>query len=747
MEVRRARKEEELVDQESEDLRGPEAQRDAQEPGRRDQQRTGEKEEKKEVLTGEPNPEPCSPPAVRTWRPEWIPAYLSDGLIGLRVGPIPLVEGLCIVNGLAAVDPVEQGEGFARGPYPIGGDLELDGRKLSRAPGKAQLLEQRYDFSRGELSSRFAFCGERSTATVDVLTFCSRSLPSVVLQQVQVEVDNPTRLSVTAGVDPSGIEGSWLSRETRTPGSDQPVVDGLMLWAPHGGLSTCGASYITEFEGGDGVERRREEQDQLAALSTSYSVDARPGRRYVLRQYTSLVASQMHHEPDRQAARLAGMAIRRGFQKLRDENRGAWEEIWKGRIRLVGAHPRWQAAADAAYFYLHASAHSSSLFSTSMFGLAYWPNYHYYRGHVMWDIESFAFPTLLLTAPEAARGLLAFRFERMQAAENNAAMFGYRGLQFPWAAGPRHGEEVIRLSAPQIVFEQHVSLSVALAFAQYVHATGDQDYLRERAWPILEGVANWVVSRAQKTGRGYEINQVIGVAEQTDPVDNNAYVNMAASRVLQEAAGFARRLGRRAADIWERMANSLYIPIDTTRRFIRNHDRYSPDDESPAAAVPEALAGFFPINYRVDPNLERSTIEFYLGRADKFVGSPMLSALLGVYAAWIGDRAAARRWFEAGYLDFIEEPFAETNEFSRVKHPDKPTVGPFMANLGGFLMSCVYGLTGMELSAAEPAEWFKRRVVLPEGWDAIEVDQLYVRGKPARLVAAHGQPRARLELH
>jgi glycosyl hydrolase family 65 len=512
MEVRRAGNEEELVDQESEDLRGPEAQRHAQESGSRDQQRAGEKE-KEEVLAARPGASPISPPAVREWRPEWIPAHLSNGLIGLRVGRIPLVEGLCIVGGLAAVDPVEQAEGFARGPYPIAGDLELDGRKLSRAPGKVQLLEQRYDFSRGELSSRFAFHGERSTATVDVLTFCSRSLPLVVLQQVQVEVDNPTRLSVTAKVDPSGIEGRWLSRETRTPGSEQPVVDGSLLWAPHGGLSTCGASYITEFEGGDGVERRREEQDQLAALSTSYSVDARPGRRYVLRQYASLVASQMHHEPHRQAARLAGMAIRRGFQNLRDENRDAWEEIWKGRIRLVGAQPRWQAAADAAYYYLHASAHSSSLFSTSMFGLAYWPNYHYYRGHVMWDIESFAFPTLLLTAPEAARGLLAFRFERMQAAEKNAAMFGYRGLQFPWAAGPRHGEEVIRLSAPQIVFEQHVTLSVALAFAQYVHATGDQDYLRERAWPILEGVANWVVSRAQKTSRGYEIKDVIGVAE------------------------------------------------------------------------------------------------------------------------------------------------------------------------------------------------------------------------------------------
>ena len=124
----------------------------------------------------------------------------------------------------------------------------------------------------------------------------------------------------------------------------------------------------------------------------------------------------------------------------------------------------------------------------------------------------------------------------------------------------------------------------------------------------------------------------------------------------------------------------------------------------------------------------------------------MLSALLGVYAAWMGDRAGARRWFEQGYLDFLQDPYTEANEFSRTKHPDKPRVGPFMANLGGFLMSCLYGLTGLQLSAGEPGEWFTRPVILPEGWESIEVDTLYVRGKTARLIARQGEQRAHLEL-
>jgi hypothetical protein len=37
-------------------------------------------------------------------------------------------------------------------------------------------------------------------------------------------------------------------------------------------------------------------------------------------------------------------------------------------------------------------------------------------------------------------------------------------------------------------------------------------------------------------------------------------------------------------------------------------------------------------------------------------------------------------------------------------------------------------------------------VILPAGWKSIEVERLWVRGRPARLVATHGATRARLEL-
>ncbi len=689
---------------------------------------------------------PISPPAITDYLSDYLPAYLSNGLIGLRVGRVPFVDGNCVVNGLVELDPVEEGEGFAMAPYPLAGDVYVDGQRLTWHPEQVRFVEQAYDFSCGELRTVLEFRPRAVAARIEVLVFCSRSLPSLVLKEMVVEVDGECELVLTGAIDWTQIRGSLESRSTSTPGTDEPVVDGLVEWSTRGGLSSCGAAFTTSFAGGDGVQRQVEDIDQSAPLSTSYRVRARPGRRYVLRQITSLLPSGLHSEPDRQAARMAFLGTTRGFDAIRRENREAWADIWRGRIRLVGADERWQGIADASFYYLHASTHRASLFSTSIFGLAAWRNYHYYRGHVMWDIDAFALPVLALTQPETARSMLNYRLRRQYAARKNAAMNGYTGLQFPWAGSPVDGEEVIRLSAARIIFEQHVNMHVAYSFARFVHVTGDALFDREDAWPILAGVAAWIESRGIDTERGFEIHECIGIAEQDDPVDNNAYVNMAAAVVLREAAAAARRLGLddSAAERWEGIAGRTYLPIDAEARVILNHEGYRYRGDV-ATSTPEALAGFFPFPYRADPEVERATLRFYLDRVEPYIGYPMLSAPTGVWAAWLGDRQLSARLFEEGYGEFIEEPWRVANEFSR-RFPDRPRAGPLVANVGGFLTGCLYGLPGLVTSAGGPHSWGQRPVVMPALWDAVEVDRIWVRGRPAGLVARHGEPRARIVL-
>src|SRR5437763_17087289 len=114
---------------------------------------------------------PLGPEPVRTYGPDTIPPYLGNGLIGLRCGPLPLLDGVCIVDGLAGIWPGDKVEGFARAPYPVAGDVAIDGQAISRMPSSARLVEQSYDFACGDLRTRFRFRARHVIADGPVLNF------------------------------------------------------------------------------------------------------------------------------------------------------------------------------------------------------------------------------------------------------------------------------------------------------------------------------------------------------------------------------------------------------------------------------------------------------------------------------------------------------------------------------------------------------------------------------------------------
>jgi protein-glucosylgalactosylhydroxylysine glucosidase len=682
---------------------------------------------------------PISPSPLTEYRPEFLPAYLGNGVVGLRVPRIPQIEGVAILNGFSGIDGDSGAEGFARAPYPLAGDVEVNHVSLKMAPERAQLREQSYDFGKGELRTVFDFDAGDVRAELEVLTFCSRTMPTLVLQELRVSVSQACDVVLTAGVETKGVPGTMKARSTRTRGSEGEPVDGSLRWESHGAIGLAGVAYVTEL---GGVEAQRSvDERELAPLATHYSFRGRSGRRYRLRQIASVVPSTMHQQPDLQAVRLVYAGTERGFDRLRTENAAAWDDIWLGRIQ-VDAPERWQALLDAAYFYLQTSVHASSPASTSLFGLAYWPNYHYYRGHVMWDIEMFAVPPLVLTNPEAARSLLDYRAERLQAARHNASMSGYRGAQFPWESSPRYGEESAPGEGAASAHEHHVSMDVAFAFSQFLHATHDWEWGRKRAWDVLAEIAAWIASRGVETERGFEIREVNGIAERKENVDNNAFVNMGAAVALREAVLLAPPLGHAADPRWEDLAQSIFLQIDRNG-VIRNHDQYRPSEEK--GETPEAAAGLFPLTFECGPAVERATLAYYLGLADKYVGAPMLSALLGVYAARLGDRDHALELFERGYADFVIDPFALTTEYAPAIFPEQPIAGPFTANLGGFLTSCLYGLPGIQLGPGQPEGWCTRPVTLPKGWSELSIDRVWARGRAFRLSARHGDTHAVLE--
>lgn len=682
---------------------------------------------------------PISPPPARGPRGADLPAYVSNGLVGLRVRENPWQAGMCIVSGFAGEHHETRVEAAAAGPYPLGGDIALDGLWASDQPQAVEPLEQAYDFATGELTSRLAVrIGERR-AEVEIVTFASRTHPTVVCQQVTVEVDAACDLMVRSRLDVDGLRGRMLERRLDTPGAAEPVCDGSILWESEGALGRLGLAMTTSV--GREAKRTQEPWDQLGPLSTTWTQRAAKGRPLRFQVLTSLVPDVMHHQPHRQAVRMVAMAGELGLDELRRRNRAVWRDLWRGRIRLVGAEPKWQAMADAAFFYLNSSVHSSSPSSTSIYGLATWRDHHYYFGHVMWDVDAFAIPPLALMQPDAARAMLEYRFRGLPAARRNAQLLGRLGVQFPWEAGPLAGEEAAPGGASAAAREDHINLHVARAFAWYADVTGDVRFLRERAWPVLSGVADWFVDRVDRGRAGYDLREGGGPAERKDTDDNDAMTLMAARIMLERAARLAEAMDLPPPDSWRTVAKGLHLPIRADG-VIASHDGYRSSEEK--GATPSPLMGFFPFWADVDEDTRRRTLAFYLGLWRDYVGSPMLPALYGAWAAWAGDRDLSLKLLDEGYGLYQYGRFQQTLEYRLDLPSEGVATGPFFANMGGFVTGLLFGLPGLKVTDADPEQWPSRPVVLPAGWEAIECDRLWVRGRPCRLRARQGAERAEL---
>jgi protein-glucosylgalactosylhydroxylysine glucosidase len=250
------------------------------------------------------------------------------------------------------------------------------------------------------------------------------------------------------------------------------------------------------------------------------------------------------------------------------------------------------------------------------------------------------------------------------------------------------------------------------------------------------------MTRVTKTRAGYAIMESMGIAEREEPVDNAAFTNMGAVVVLREATRIAEQLGLAADPAWAKIADGMAIP--KRGRAIISHDGFRVDEDK--GATPDPLMGIFPFGFPLEHAEEQATLTLYLKLAQDYIGSPMLSALFGAWAARLGDRELALKLLDDGYGKFCVGRFLQTLEYRPDRFPEQPQSGPFFANIGGFLTGLLYGFTGLRSGPGEPESWAERPVVLPAGWTSIEVGRLWVRGKTMRLVARQGAERAELTL-
>lgn len=614
-------------------------------------------------------------------------AYVANGFVGLRVGTNPLSGQTALLAGFTGSHERYGVEAYAPVPAPQF-DIAMDGDALSQNPDGYALSEQTYDFSAAELLTSFSFTNHHSQALQgSSLVYCSRTSPSLVVEELQLAVRQECDLTFSILLDPTK-----LPVRTRLTVSPRRDCDGVLLLESRDASGTAGVAVYIHCEGdGEFHPVNGEWGMEQERVYAARAVRAVPGNEYRFRTAVSYVPGALHSEPHWQAVRMVKIACWKGFSRLREENRKAWAARWESRIRLIGATVDWQEVVDASFFYLTSSMHPSSPQSVAPFGLS---QRDAYKGHVFWDVESFMFMLPLLTDPASARAMLEYRFHRLEAARQNAMIHGYSGVMFPWQSGAT-GDEVTRVSSSGGAGsgEQHVNLDVAMAFVAYARVSGDQVFKREMAWPVVKGVAEWIESRVERTARGYEILGVTGIDEGADNVNNDSYTNIMSRMVLENANVMAVELGYPPNASWSEISRDIVIPLNGSPAYIEQHEGCKVKDTMHA----DPLMAFFPYGYSHGRDVYEATMRFYLEHGlARLLWLPMMSGFLGVIPARLGDRAVSREFFDAGNLPFRVDPFMMWSEIGRnsPRAARTPEAGSaiFLTGRGSLLSALPWGL-------------------------------------------------------
>ena len=170
--------------------------------------------------------QPLSPDPVGGFRGNDLPAYVANGLVGLRVREVPMLPGSAIVNGVVGLHVEEPVEAAIPIPYPLAADIGIGETWLTEQPWLISDATHRYDFAAGELLSGFTFHVREVALRVEVLTFASRSDPALVLQRVELTADSPCTVRLRAGIATTGSRGRADERKVGGPAASG---DGAML--------------------------------------------------------------------------------------------------------------------------------------------------------------------------------------------------------------------------------------------------------------------------------------------------------------------------------------------------------------------------------------------------------------------------------------------------------------------------------------------------------------------------------------
>ena len=608
---------------------------------------------------------------------------VANGMIGIVSSQEPFKVKDVVLSG--AYDLYGRGRvsNFLRSFNLLNMQVGIDGEQINK--GNIQNLNQTLDMKNGRFSVRLDF-GDKAVITYSY--YALRQLPFCVLMDVSITA----KKDITLGAS-SVMEAPDALKEVQNYYNeiDRPHVVISLLTSlaksPTGKLEMAAStSFLFSEHHGNEPRVIHEMWDNNMHLM-KFSKKLKAGETYSFAITGSSITSAHHDDPLNEAERLTIFSKLEGKDRLINNHKAAWQELWKSDIQIVGDEQAQQDVHSMLY-HLYSFVREGSNMSISPMGLSGLG----YNGHIFWDSELWMYPALLVMQPKMAKSMIQYRFDRLEAARRNAFNHGYKGAMFPWESAGTGVEEtpVWALSGP---FEHHITGCVGFAAWNYFAVTQDKDWLRNTGWPLLKETADFWASRVERKGPGkFEINNVVAADEWAENVDNNAFTNAVAITNLKAATKAAVLLGFTPDPDWLLVAQN--IPIlkmkEESSGQIITQEHASYKGEGIKQADVNLLA--FPLKFITDTAQIRRDLIYYSSRVPDQGTPAMTHAIFSLLSSRLGDSQKAYQFFKESYEPNLNPPF-------RVIAETKGGTNPYFGTgAGGVLQAVLMGFGGLDIS-------------------------------------------------
>jgi len=316
-------------------------------------------------------------------------------------------------------------------------------------------------------------------------------------------------------------------------------------------------------------------------VDNRFSVNLKSGDEVTLYKFAAVISSLNHEKGTfpKVLEKSMDAAIAKGFDRMFEEQKNAWAEIWlHSDITIEGDVAAQQGIRFNIFQLSQTYTGKDERLNIGPKGFTG----EKYGGSTYWDTEAYCLPFYMVThGQKVARQLLLYRYKQLDKAIENAAKLGFKDGAALYPMVTMNGEECH--NEWEITFEEiHRNGAIAFAVYNYVRYTGDKSYLVNFGLELLIGIARFWAQRinfSAEKGK-YVMLGVTGPNEYENNVNNNWYTNFIACWCMeytdeaaqyvksQDSAKYAELVGRIKFDDskevakWREIRGNMFYPED-----------------------------------------------------------------------------------------------------------------------------------------------------------------------------------------